>query len=99
MNQAAARIPNVVTETLLVDQGDTDTRPMPAPSISGARDRTVATTAPATMAPQDMAEAPHSKLASSSRAFKIASEGANVALDMRNLLGNRKRSQRAQPRQ
>src|ERR1700722_3047685 len=100
MNQAAARIPNAVTETLVVDHGDTDTRPMPAPSISSARDRADATTAPATMAPQDTAEAPLSKLASSSRAFKIASEGAaNVALDMRNLLGNRKRSQRAQRRQ
>ena len=35
----AARIPNVVTETLLLDHGETDTRPMPAPSISSARDR------------------------------------------------------------
>src|SRR5271166_2661684 len=100
MNQAAARIPNVVTDTLLLDHGETDTRPMPAPSISRARDRDDATTAPATMAPQDTAEAALSGLASSPRAFKIASERAfNAALDMRNLLGNRERSQRAQRRQ
>ena len=62
---------HVVTETLVVDHGDTDTMPMPAPSISSARDGADATTAPATMAPQDTAEAPLSGLASSSRAFKI----------------------------
>src|SRR5271170_3201931 len=84
MNQAAARIPNVVTETLLLDQGETDTRPMPAPSMSSARDRADATTAPAIIAPHDTAEAPLSGLASSSCAFKTASERAlNAALDMK----------------
>jgi hypothetical protein len=83
MNQAAARIPNVVTETLL-DHGETDTRPMPAPSISSARDRADATTAPAIIAPHDTADAPLSGLASSSCAFKIASERAfNAALEMK----------------
>src|SRR5277367_3875600 len=87
MNQAAARIPNVVTETLLLDHGETDTRPMPAPSISSARDRADATTAPATIAPHETAEAPLSGLASSSCAFKMASERAfNAALDMKSSL-------------
>jgi hypothetical protein len=41
------------------------------------------------MAPQDTAEGRFRALPVSSRPFKIASEGAaNVALDMRNLLGN-----------
>src|SRR5271165_1287132 len=100
MNQAAARMPKVATETLLFDHGETDTRPMPAPSISRARDRADATTAPAIMAPHETAEAALSGLASSPRGFKIASERAfNAALDIRNLLGNRERSQRAQRRQ
>src|SRR5271155_3018036 len=100
MNQAAARIPNVVTETLLLDHGETDTRPMPAPSISSARDKADATTAPAIIAPHDTAEMALSGLANSSRAFKIASERAfNAAFDMKNLLGNRERSQRVQWRQ
>src|SRR5271165_6128638 len=84
MNQAAARIPNVATETLLLDHGETDTRPMPAPSISSARDRADETAAPAMTAPHDTAGAALSGLASSSRAFKIASERElNTALDMK----------------
>src|SRR5277367_3341016 len=89
MNQAAARIPNVVTETLLLDHGETDTSPMPAPSISSARDSADATTAPAIIAPHDTAEAPLSGLASSSCAFKMVSERAfNAALDMKSSLEN-----------
>src|SRR5271156_3987303 len=88
MNQAAARIPKVATETLLFDQGETDPRPIPAPSISRARDRADATTAPAIIAPQDTAEMALSGLANSSRAFNVAPERAfNAALDMKNLLG------------
>jgi hypothetical protein len=100
MNQAAARIPNVVTETLLLDHGETDTRPIPAPSISSARDRADATTAPAIIAPHDTAEAPLSGIASSSGAFKIGSERAfNAALDMKISLEIEERIQWAQRRQ
>src|SRR5579862_9601527 len=84
MNQAAARIPKVATETLLLDHGETDTRPMPAPSISNARDRADATTAPAIIAPHDTAETPLSGIAGSSRVFKMASERAfKAALDIK----------------
>src|ERR1700761_8103176 len=56
MNHAAARTPNVVTDTLLLDHGETETRPMPAPSISSASDSAEATKAPAMTAGQDTAE-------------------------------------------
>src|SRR5579863_4993326 len=100
MNQAAARIPKVATETLLFDQGETDTRPMPAPSISNARDRADATNAPAIMAPQDTAEAAFSRFVNSSRAFTTVSKRAlGAALDMKDLLGPRARKPPAQWRQ
>src|ERR1700689_2484167 len=84
MNQAAARIPNVVTRTLLLDHGETDTRPMPAPSISNARDRADATTAPAIIAPHDPAETPLSRPPDSSCAFNMALERAfKAALDIK----------------
>jgi hypothetical protein len=57
MNQAAARMPNVVTDTLLLDQGDTETSPSPAPSARRARENAEATTAPAIMAAQETLEA------------------------------------------
>jgi hypothetical protein len=56
MNHAAARMPKVVTDTLLWDHGDTDTRPSPAPSMSKASDSAEATTAPAIIAGQETAE-------------------------------------------
>jgi hypothetical protein len=56
MNHAAARMPKVVTETLLWDHGETDTRPSPAPNIRSANDRADATAAPAMMAGQETAE-------------------------------------------
>ena len=50
-------MPKVVTETLLFDQGDMETSPIPAPSVSSARDNAEATTAPAMTAAHDTPEA------------------------------------------
>jgi hypothetical protein len=60
MNHAAARTPNVVTEGLLVDQGETEMRPMPAPSATRANENAAATKAPAIAAPHETPETPSS---------------------------------------
>src|SRR5579863_3538098 len=99
MNQAAARMPKVATETLLFDQGETDTRPMPAPSISNARDRADATNAPAIMAPQDTAEAAFSRFVNSCAFTTVSERALGAALDMKDLLGPGARKPPAQWRQ
>jgi hypothetical protein len=52
MNHAAASRVNVVTEGLL-DHGETETRPMPAPSATNANENAAATNAPAKTAVHD----------------------------------------------
>src|ERR1700722_5642957 len=47
MNHAAASTVKVVTEGLLLDHGDTETKPMPAPSATSANENAAATNAPA----------------------------------------------------
>src|ERR1700744_4377225 len=54
MNHAAASTVNVVTEGLLLDHGETETRPMPAPSATNAKQNAAATKAPAKTAAHDM---------------------------------------------
>ena len=56
MNHAAASTVNVVTEGLLLDHGETETRPMPAPSATNAKENAAATKAPANTAAQDTPE-------------------------------------------
>jgi hypothetical protein len=67
MNQAAARMPNVVMEALLIDHGEIDPSPMPAPSIRRASDNADAATAPAMIAAHETAEAALSPLIRGSR--------------------------------
>jgi hypothetical protein len=57
MNHAAASTVNVVTEGLLLDHGETETKPMPAPSATNAKENAAATNAPAKTAAQDTPEA------------------------------------------
>ena len=57
MNHAAASTVNVVTDGLLLDHGEMETRPMPAPSATSARENAEATKAPAITAGQDTPEA------------------------------------------
>jgi hypothetical protein len=47
---------NVVTEGLLLDHGETETRPMPAPSATSAKENAAATNAPAKTAAHDTPE-------------------------------------------
>jgi hypothetical protein len=47
---------NVVTEGLLLDHGDTETKPMPAPSATNAKENAAATNAPAKTAAHDTPE-------------------------------------------
>ncbi len=56
MNHAAASTVNVVTEGLLLDHGETETKPMPAPSATNARENAAATNAPAKTAAHDTPE-------------------------------------------
>ena len=56
MNHAAASTVNVVTEGLLLDHGDTETKPMPAPSATNAKENAAATNAPAKTAAHDTPE-------------------------------------------
>src|ERR1700730_354229 len=56
MNHAAASTVNVVTEGLLLDHGETEPRPMPAPSATNARENAAATNAPAKTAAHDTPE-------------------------------------------
>ena len=56
MNHAAASTVNVVTEGLLLDHGETETRPMPAPSATSAKENAAATNAPAKTAAHDIPE-------------------------------------------
>src|SRR5579872_779549 len=63
MNHAPASTPNVVTEGLWLDHGETETRPIPAPSVTKMRVNAEATKAPAITAAQDTAE----ELSSASR--------------------------------
>src|SRR5271168_712211 len=56
MNHAPASTVNVVTEGLLLDHGETETRPMPAPSATSARENAAATNAPAKTAAHDTPE-------------------------------------------
>jgi hypothetical protein len=53
MNHAAASTVKVVTEGLLLDHGETETRPMPAPSATNAKENAAATNAPAKTAAHD----------------------------------------------
>ena len=55
MNHAAARTPKVVAPTLL-DHGEIETSPIPAPRVSSASANAEATSAPAMIADQDTAE-------------------------------------------
>ena len=57
MNHAAASTVNVVTDGLLLDHGETEIRPMPAPSATSARENAEATNAPAITAAHDTPEA------------------------------------------
>src|ERR1700733_3784138 len=56
MNHAAASTVNVVTEGLLLDHGETETRPIPAPSATNAKENAAATNAPAKTAAQETPE-------------------------------------------
>ena len=56
MNHAAASTVNVVTDGLLLDHGDTETKPMPAPSATNAKENAAATNAPAKTAAHDTPE-------------------------------------------
>ena len=56
MNQAAASTVKVVTDGLLLDQGETETRPIPAPNATNARENAAATNAPAKTAAHDTHE-------------------------------------------
>src|ERR1700689_4619118 len=56
MNHAAASTVKVVTEGLLLDHGETETRPIPAPSATNAKENAAATNAPAKTAAQDTPE-------------------------------------------
>jgi hypothetical protein len=56
MNHAAASTVNVVTEGLLLDHGETETKPMPAPSATNAKENAAATNAPAKTAAHDTPE-------------------------------------------
>src|ERR1700723_2078728 len=56
MNHAATSTVNVVTEGLLLDHGDTETKPMPAPSATSAKENAAATNAPAKTAAQETPE-------------------------------------------
>jgi hypothetical protein len=56
MNHAAASTVNVVTEGLLLDHGETETKPMPAPSATNAKKNAAATNAPAKTAAHDTPE-------------------------------------------
>ena len=56
MNHAAASTVKVVTEGLLLDHGETETRPMPAPSATNAKENAAATNAPAKTAAHDTPE-------------------------------------------
>ena len=53
MNHAAASTVKVVTEGLLLDHGETEIRPMPAPSATNANENAAATNAPAKTAAHD----------------------------------------------
>src|ERR1700722_1420877 len=53
MNHAAASTVKVGTEGLLLDPGETETRPMPAPSATSANENAAATNAPAKTAAHD----------------------------------------------
>ena len=53
MNHAAARTVKVVTDGLLLDHGETEISPMPAPSATNARENAAATNAPAKTAAHD----------------------------------------------
>src|ERR1700733_3141639 len=53
MNHTAASTVKVVTEGLLLDHGETETRPMPAPSATNAKENAAATNAPAKTAAHD----------------------------------------------
>src|ERR1700722_13802356 len=57
MNHAAASTVKVVTEGLLLDHGETETRPMPAPSATNAKEKAAATNAPAKTAAHDTPDA------------------------------------------
>jgi hypothetical protein len=74
MNHAAARIPKVVTETLLLDHGDTETSPSPAPSIKSASDIADAAKAPAMTAAQETEDTEHPFPASGPRDVYVASD-------------------------
>jgi hypothetical protein len=56
MNHAAASTVKVVTEGLLLDHGETETKPMPAPSATNAKENAAATNAPAKTAAHDTPE-------------------------------------------
>ena len=56
MNHAAASTVNVVTEGLLLDHGETEMSPMPAPSATKAKENAAATKAPAKTAAHETPE-------------------------------------------
>jgi hypothetical protein len=75
MNHAAASTVNVVTDGLLLDHGETETRPMPAPSATNAKENAEATKAPAITAGQDTPEA----VSSVASTGIVIDKGARVA--------------------
>ena len=56
MNHAAASTVNVVTDGLLLDHGETETKPMPAPNATNAKENAAATNAPAITAAHETPE-------------------------------------------
>ena len=76
MNHAAASTVKVVTEGLLLDHGETETRPMPAPSATNAKENAAATNAPASTAAHDTPETVSSAVSTAVAVVK----GARVAI-------------------
>jgi hypothetical protein len=72
-----ARMPKVATEILLLDHGDTETSPRPAPNVRRAKESAEATTAPATTAAQDTPDADASPPESAAREVMTASAMAS----------------------
>jgi hypothetical protein len=76
MNHAAASTVKVVTEGLALDHGETETRPIPAPSATNANEKAAATNAPAKTAAHDTPEA----LSSAVSAALTADNGARAEM-------------------
>ena len=94
MNQAAASTVKVVTEGLLLDQGETETKPIPAPSATNAKENAAATKAPAKTAAHETPETA-STAASTAVTLDNGARAAIVACVILPISGSRNESARA----